>query len=275
MNRHDYRKYLWAAQTEKGRYCASRKTIGLAFCDSLKKRLEVIDRSDFGSPLARPLIEVGYTNDIPTSLADHRDHRALIKIMNVFECIISLLFPRKNPKLHQFAIYSCVAPHHAPVAEILFTRLCDSCTGNGGGFSAYPAGLSNKSAYDYDSFHWEQVRNWSLRNINYMVSHAEEKAKFAVIDLALERAESERSRREAEVARLASDPGYRPAAMEVEAWAELGILDEKMLEGQNELDELTRQWEAYQEAVIADTAEMIMLQYAIDELLRSADMAEE
>ncbi|KAI6915016.1 hypothetical protein KC318_g263 [Hortaea werneckii] len=154
----NFRKYIMSSR--RPAVSAKRLTTGRAFCKHLEDRLAACQSQD--EPLDVALVEVGYTHDADVRLKNHQRHTSSNYIMNLFDAILNLLFPQKY-LLHQYVIYSCCAAAEVALAESFFSRCADCYIGRGGGFSFYAAGISVRSAYIYDTQHWEDAVQWARK----------------------------------------------------------------------------------------------------------------
>lgn len=118
--------------------------------------------------------------------------------MNTFECILGPEYPPEY-EVHSFALYSCISASHASVAELLFSRLKEGYTGNGGGFSHYAAGISVASAYEYDTENWEDASAWVMKHMRVRGTHVAEKLRQSI---AAEATEAEIARLQAKESEL-------------------------------------------------------------------------
>ncbi|KAI7090022.1 hypothetical protein KC356_g1941 [Hortaea werneckii] len=155
-----FRKYIMSSR--RPAVSTKRATTGRAFCRHLEDRLNVCNSKT--DPLDIALAEVGYTQDADVRLKNHQRHTSSNHIMNLFDAILNILYPQKY-LLHQYVIYSCCAANEVALAESFFSRCTDCYIGTGGGFSYYAAGISVRSAYIYDTQHWESSIQWALNNM--------------------------------------------------------------------------------------------------------------
>ncbi|KAI7236196.1 hypothetical protein KC330_g3869 [Hortaea werneckii] len=65
----------------------------------------------------------------------------------------------------RYVIYSCCAANEVALAESFYSRCTDCYIGTGGGFSYYAAGISVRSAYIYDTQHWESSIQWAQNHM--------------------------------------------------------------------------------------------------------------
>ncbi|KAI7353580.1 hypothetical protein KC320_g3943 [Hortaea werneckii] len=157
-----FRKYIMSSR--RPAVSTKRATAGRAFCRHLEHRLDVCDSKFLDDPLDVALVEVGYTHDADVRLKDHQRHTSSNHIMNLFDAILNILHPQKY-LLHQYVIYSCCAANEVALAESFFSRCTDCYIGTGGGFSYYAAGISVRSAYIYDTQHWESSIQWAQNHM--------------------------------------------------------------------------------------------------------------
>ncbi|MCJ1247196.1 hypothetical protein MMC30_004410 [Trapelia coarctata] len=145
-------KYLTSASNKYSKelqISSSHSVNILAFANSLEHRLESYRNTpQWTQPLDAPLVEIGYTAAVKERLAAHRSHHPSSNyIMNLVEAICQVLW-RDKFKMTQFVIFRIFNPPQAVAAEILFTRLAQGYTKDGGGFSHALAGRSNYSALE-------------------------------------------------------------------------------------------------------------------------------
>ncbi|GAB1727665.1 hypothetical protein NU195Hw_g7367t1 [Hortaea werneckii] len=157
-----FRKYIMSSR--RPAVSTKRATTGRAFCRHLEDRLDVCDSKSLDDPLDVALVEVGYTHDADVRLKNHQRHASSNHIMNLFDAILNILYPQKY-LLHQYVIYSCCAANEVALAESFFSRCTDCYIGTGGGFSYYAAGISVRSAYIYDTQHWESSIQWAQNHM--------------------------------------------------------------------------------------------------------------
>ena len=153
-----YRKYMYS----RGQLSATRQAKTSAFLHALKNRCLSTPAEDRHLPLAGWVPELGYTHATENRLRQHKSHQSSNYIMNLFDCALSLEWPQRF-SVQQFIIFVCTHPTEAVMAEILFTRLALGYTGNGGGFTHYPPGLSNDSARWYHTEEWESWYEWTAK----------------------------------------------------------------------------------------------------------------
>jgi hypothetical protein len=155
----------------------------LHFCDYLEKRLDNVSRDDWTKPLRYPLVEVGYSNRSIKRLENHSAHIGSNYVMNLMESIADVIHHHLNGDffcIEQAIIYLIWMPEQAEIAEIGWTKLAEGYTGNGGGFSHYPAGRSNYSAQTTHSTEWSYAKQAALTgsplcsNLNRLVKELKE-----------------------------------------------------------------------------------------------------
>ena len=119
------------------------------------------------SPLAAPVIEIGFSINVNHRLKEHRQHRQSNYLMNLAEAMFKHLYPGIF-RLQQLVIYACYKPSHPWFSEIILTQLGQGYTEGAGGFSHYPAGFSNGSAHSktskaqWNMFEYEAGRSGRL-----------------------------------------------------------------------------------------------------------------
>lgn len=70
-----------------------------SFYRRLEKRLARVPQADFDKPLARPLCEVGYSNNAETRLKMHRKHTESNYLPNLTHAICQTVLPSGNVQL--------------------------------------------------------------------------------------------------------------------------------------------------------------------------------
>ena len=119
------------------------------------------------TPLAAPVTEIGFSINARYRLREHRQHQQSNYLMNLAEAMFKHLYPGSF-RLQQLVIYACYRPSHPWFSEIVLTQLGQGYTEGAGGFSHYPAGRSNGSAYhktskgQWDQFELEAGRSGLL-----------------------------------------------------------------------------------------------------------------
>ena len=106
--------------------------------------------------------------------------------MNLSEAMFQHLYP-ESFRLQQLAICACHKPSHPWFGEIIFTQFEQGYTEEAGGFSHYPAGRSNGSAYNKTSkSDWTKYKEYALRwgklrrELESISSHAKIRYRVAV-----------------------------------------------------------------------------------------------
>ena len=118
-------------------------------------------------PLAAPVIQLGFSINARYRLREHRRHLHSNYLMNLAEAMFKHLYPGTF-RLQQLVIYACYRPSQPWFSEIILTQLGQGYTDGAGGFSHYPAGRFNGSAYnntsqsEWDKFEYEAGRSGSL-----------------------------------------------------------------------------------------------------------------
>jgi hypothetical protein len=97
-------------------------------------------------PLRDPLIEIGYSVNSFDRLDQHARHRNSNYLMNLSQALFEHLYPGMF-RLQQQIVYACWRKEQTWLGEIVLTQLGQGYTEGAGGFSHYPAGHSNGSAY--------------------------------------------------------------------------------------------------------------------------------
>jgi hypothetical protein len=142
----------------------------LAWCKMVRARLDSNeDPADQNKPLAMPLCEIGYSADCVKRLGQHENHQSSNYIMNLCEAVCGMMGIRrklsKDYKMHQYVIYYCCEPAQGILAELFFTRVGHGYIMKGGGFSHYPAGLSNDTVLKGEGrsnwVHWDKLERFA------------------------------------------------------------------------------------------------------------------
>ena len=162
------------------RYCSAHAIQTMAFVEAFRERIAKLDPQDLNEPLAFPLCEVGYSNRSIDRLKAHKAHSSSNYIMNAIEAIFMAFKDEFSGEfsIAQFIIYLIWKTEQAEIAEIGLTKLAEGYIHNGGGFSHYPAGLSNASAQRTSHREWNDAQlylaNHSVyrKNIEYIQSVA-------------------------------------------------------------------------------------------------------
>lgn len=126
------------------------------FATNLERRLQPLWNTPYWTmPLEVPLVEFGYAAAPVTRLRQHREHQSSNYIMNLAEAICLTLFGFDYP-MEQYVVFHIFRVEQAVAAEILFTRLGQGYTADGGGFSHALAGRSNDSAMNISAVEWRK-----------------------------------------------------------------------------------------------------------------------
>lgn len=147
------------------------------FVDQMKIRLKEDTRlrgSD--TPLIAAVVEIGFGIDPKRRLRDHRRHRNSNYIMNLAQATFEYAFPGMF-RLHQKVIYACWRQSHPWFSEILLTQIGQGYTEGAAGFSHYPAGRSNGTAYRKTSGEeWTKFTSAALRD-GHLINNIRDMAK--------------------------------------------------------------------------------------------------
>lgn len=145
-----FRRYLdWrnVIVKETARRCTYRRKVLSNFNHHLLKRVRQERHAGrVHTPFQAAIAEVGYSIRPKTRLAEHKQHRSSNYIMNVVDAMLRYRYGGAFT-LKQGILFSCchfAQPWHG---EIAFTQLAQGYVQNAGGFSHYPAGFSNGSAW--------------------------------------------------------------------------------------------------------------------------------
>ncbi|KAI8941685.1 hypothetical protein NX059_002895 [Plenodomus lindquistii] len=149
-----YRKYLHTNTRSTRRVEAFQR-----LCAGIQARVTPIPASLRDRPFPYPPGECGYSINSHTRLAQHRSHNSSNYIMNLVEDIFTYLYRTGTLDQHftmqQFIIYLIFRPSQAAIAEIFCSGLLQVWVDDGGGFNAYPAGLSVASARRVTGDQWD------------------------------------------------------------------------------------------------------------------------
>lgn len=141
------------------------------FVERLRARLSSVPADDSEKPMQFPLIEVGYSKRCLNQLKSHARHNSSNYIMNLTEAIFasargefrSLYF------MHQAVICLIWRSEQAEIAEIGLTKLAEGYIHNAGGFSHFPAGLSNHSAKFVPAREWNAASEYIMYHSPYLI----------------------------------------------------------------------------------------------------------
>ncbi|RDI78512.1 hypothetical protein Vi05172_g11478 [Venturia inaequalis] len=169
-DRTGYRAYLKRSKASQRTPSDYRTKRMRQFIKALRKRLSKIQKKD--EPLLLPLAEFGYANDCLRRLASHADHKSSNYPMNLMEAVCMWAQSEGLPGfeaawgIEQYVVFNCFEVEQGVLAEIMFSRLGHCYIYNGGGFSHYPAGLSNTSCWKKNpSFRkWYTATNYTIEN---------------------------------------------------------------------------------------------------------------
>lgn len=181
-SRRGFRKYFEQKSDRFGESVdepsSTKRSKTLDFCDALEHRLDGMPEEQQGEPLTIPLVEIGYTARVEQRLQQHSSHQSSNYIMNLVEAISQHLYNSGDLtrlyRMKQFVLYNIWESEQAALAEIFFTHVSHGYTDNGGGFSHYPAGLSNQSANSGNTAFWKSLEQKMLVNTPYLDNMAEE-----------------------------------------------------------------------------------------------------
>lgn len=138
------------------RSCEGRRKIIQSFADCLRRRtVSTLKAGLYHAPFRRPIAEIGYSIRPQTRLKEHRMHRSSNYIMNLTEALLKHRYG--GFELTQTVLFVCWSCTHPWLAEIAFTQLSQAYVLKAGGFSHYPAGFSNSSAW-----HKVPLALWSI-----------------------------------------------------------------------------------------------------------------
>jgi hypothetical protein len=157
------------------RYCKAHVFQTKVFVRALRERLDTIDPADHDKPLQFPLVEVGYAKESIQRIGAHKSHRNSNYIMNLMDALFTLFGPKisrgqnQRPKytIEQEVIALIWKVNQAEVSEISLTKLAEGYIHNAGGFSHFPAGLSNDSAHRVRPKIWSAAQEWMMDQTCY------------------------------------------------------------------------------------------------------------
>jgi hypothetical protein len=128
------------------------------FCAGVHRRWLETPASLRDTPFQYPPGECGYSKDSHVRLAQHRAHQSSNYVMNLVEDICTYLHRtgifEQHFTMHQFIVYLIFRPSQAAIAEIFCSGLLQVWVEHGGGFNAYPAGLSVATAKRVSGDEW-------------------------------------------------------------------------------------------------------------------------
>lgn len=158
------------------------------FAAEMRARVDKeIEAGQSYSPLEAPVIEIGFSIDWRKRLREHRHHQSSNYLMNLAEALFKHAFPGSF-RLQQLVIYNCYQPLQCWFSEIILTQLGQGYTDAGGGFSHYPAGRSNGTAYkmtgkaDWVNFQYEAARSGKLEEELKKIALEAQRSEMAAID---------------------------------------------------------------------------------------------
>ncbi|KAI9877830.1 MAG: hypothetical protein M1830_002698 [Pleopsidium flavum] len=159
-----FRRYLdWRTVTvnKTGKLCNYRRKVLSNFNRQLLKRVRQ-DRyaGKFHTPLQAAIAEIGYSIRPKTRLAEHKQHRSSNYIMNLVDAMLRCRYGGSF-NLKQGVLFSCWHFSQPWLGEIAFTQLAQGYVQGAGGFSHYPAGFSNGSAWSKTP-----MRQWAMYQRN-------------------------------------------------------------------------------------------------------------
>lgn len=165
------------------RYCRAHVLETKVFIKALRNRLTKVNQTHYDRPLEFPIVEVGYAKNSIERLSAHKGHHNSNYIMKLMEAIFWKFFPHvKGDKgklepeffIDQEVIALIWKVDQAEIAEIGLTRLAEGYIHNGGGFSHYPAGLSNASAHKVAPKIWSAAQIWMMEKSCFKANHEAE-----------------------------------------------------------------------------------------------------
>jgi hypothetical protein len=135
------------------------------FIKMLRKRLHKIPLSEHNKPLQFPLCEVGYSIRCVERLKQHASHNSSNYVMNLADSVLNARRADFDCRytIAQNVIYLIWDASHAEIAEIGSSKPAESYTHNAGGFSHYPAGMSNHSASIISAREWDAAKAYMMR----------------------------------------------------------------------------------------------------------------
>ncbi|KAH6629684.1 hypothetical protein C7974DRAFT_277240, partial [Boeremia exigua] len=148
-----------------------RVKVTIAFCRNLRERIKQLSPVDQAKPLEWPLVEVGYSNNCVNRLYEHASHYNSNYLMGLFDAYLTELRSRqpgtikKAYHIDQTVIFLIFQPWMAELAKIAMIKLAEAYLENGGGFTHYPPGLSNSSAYSVSSLVWSKAEMYVAQNL--------------------------------------------------------------------------------------------------------------
>ena len=144
------RRYTdWKPSSKNGNSgpCWERRQMIRFFVHEMKGRIQVEKaKGRRHTPFSAPVIEIGFSINSHKRLWEHRHHQNSNYLMNLAEGVFKYLFSEMF-RLQQRIIFGCFRSLQDWHAEIVLTQIGQGYTQGGRGFSHYPAGLSNNSAW--------------------------------------------------------------------------------------------------------------------------------
>ena len=149
QNRAGYARYLdwWPVMVKKsGEHSKRRREVVARLVKELRERCLVSVQKGLGKqPLSPPLVEIGYSIRPASRLRQHASHRSSNYLMNLTEALLKKRYQIFG--LTQGVIFKVWDSLQPWLAEIAFTQLAQGYISQAGGFSHFPAGFSNSSAW--------------------------------------------------------------------------------------------------------------------------------
>jgi hypothetical protein len=158
----------WIKKTIE-RYSAAHVKGIVHFVKMLRARIATVLPADRQKPLQFPIVEIGYAKRYIDRLKDHTRHRSSNYIMYLTESFCAALQSTFGSlyRIEQAAIYLIWAPEQAEISEIGFTKLAEGYTHDGGGFSHFPAGLSNHFVNYIVTREWNGAQGYVIERSVY------------------------------------------------------------------------------------------------------------
>jgi hypothetical protein len=154
-----HRKYLHTKSRS-----SKRVEILQRFCIGAQKRWLETPAPLRDTPFAYPPGECGYSRNSHTRLRQHRARQSSNYVMNLVEDICTYLHRigvfTQRFTMHQYIIFLIFRPEQAAIAEIFCSGLLQVWVDGGGGFNAYPAGLSVATAGQVRDAEWAVYEGW-------------------------------------------------------------------------------------------------------------------
>jgi hypothetical protein len=135
--------------------------------------------------------ECGWSKNVNARCQQHKKLESSPAIFRVANCVLHVLFPRKNFRMHHFCLMKAFRAEHAAVGESIGHHLVLSYA-KYGGFNFAQAGFSVLGAMDMTFMEWQLACTSSVRVLNYIQARLDQED--AKLHVRLKRARVRRKR---------------------------------------------------------------------------------